>query len=128
MDILEECKQIVAVRGQCLAGDTVITNAGKLLAKKVIYTVGPIWEFGNADEVQKLTSCYQKSLQLAEDNGFKSIAFPNISTGVYRFPKEDAAKIAVNTVKTFKSNIIEKVVFVCYDSENYEIYKRYLSV
>lgn len=117
--ILEECRKI----GGCPTGEAVITNAGDLQAKKVIHTVGPIWRGGASNEAEKLTCCYLNSLKLAEENGLKTIAFPNISTGIYGFPKEKAAHIAITTVKSFVSEIIEEVVFVCFDRENYQLYQ-----
>jgi O-acetyl-ADP-ribose deacetylase len=89
----------------------------------VIHTVGPVWNNGKTQEEQKLAECYANSLRLAVDNGCTSIAFPNISTGIYRFPKPLAAKIAVSSVKHFVSENpeIEKVVFVCFDAENFEL-------
>ena len=93
--ILNECKRIVNRQGGCDTGGAVITTAGNLPAKYVIHAVGPVWYGGRNNEVQKLTDCYQNSLKLAEENDCRSIAFPGISTGVYHFPKEAAAKIAV---------------------------------
>lgn len=118
--ILEECRKIVARQGGCKTGEAVITTAGNLPAKFVIHTVGPVWNGGKNNEAQKLADCYRNSLQLAVDNGCKTIAFPNISTGVYRFPKNEAARIAVHTVSEFLSanDKIEKVLFVCFDEEN----------
>lgn len=127
-EIVEECKKIVAKQGRCDTGDAVITTAGRLPAKYVIHTVGPVWNNGKYGEEQKLESCYKKSLQLAVDNDCKTIAFPNISTGVYRFPKKEAAEIAVKTVIDFISgnDKIEKVIFVCFDEENYNLYNALL--
>jgi O-acetyl-ADP-ribose deacetylase (regulator of RNase III) len=119
-EILNDCRKIIARQGSCKIGQAVITSAGKLPAKFVIHTVGPFWNNGNNDESQKLSDCYTNSLQLAIDNNCKSIAFPNISTGIYKFPKDKAAKIAVDTVINFisRTNQIEKVIFVCFDEEN----------
>ncbi|MDB5124986.1 MAG: ymdB [Mucilaginibacter sp.] len=127
--ILEECCQIIAKQGRCNTGDAVITTAGNLPAKYVIHTVGPVWNNGKYGEEDKLESCYKKSLQLAVDNDCKTIALPNISTGVYRFPKKRAAEIAVNTVTGFLSatDKIEKVLFVCFDDENYQLYTELLN-
>ena len=127
--ILEECRKIVAKQGSCKTGEAVITTAGKLPSKFVIHTVGPVWNGGNKNEPQLLANCYQNSLQLAVDNQCKTIAFPNISTGVYRFPKDKAAEIAVKTVSDFlgRSNKIEKVIFVCFDEENHELIGRVLN-
>lgn len=124
--ILQECRLINQAQGGCPTGDAVITNAGNLPAKKVIHTVGPVWRLGQANEAEQLKSCYLKSLQLAEEYQLKTIAFPNISTGVYRFPKEAAAKIAIDTVRSWQSTSIEKVIFVCFDDENYQIYLNYM--
>lgn len=125
-EILEECKAIRRKQGGCNTGEAVITTAGLLKANYVIHTVGPVWCGGNNDEGKLLSSCYINSLKLAEENQIKTIAFPNISTGIYGFPKERAAEIAVKTVKNYleKSSIIEKVIFICFDGENYEIYSK----
>jgi O-acetyl-ADP-ribose deacetylase (regulator of RNase III) len=124
-EILEDCKKIVARQGGCETGQAVITSGGELPAKFVIHTVGPVWHGGKNNEPQKLADCYFNSLQLAIDNNCKTIAFPNISTGVYHFPKNEAAKIAVETVFDFlsKTDKIERVIFVCFDDEN-EFYIR----
>lgn len=124
--ILEECLQIRARQGGCAVGEAVITNAGNLPAKKVIHTVGPVWNGGTSNEPEKLRNCYLNSLQLAEENGLVTIAFPNISTGVYRYPKGKAAKVAIEAVKAFQSDVIETVFFVCFDEENYGIYEKQL--
>jgi len=126
--ILEECRKIVAKQGSCKTGHAVITTGGNLPAKFVIHTVGPIWNNGKNGEAEQLKHCYINSLQLAADNNCKSIAFPNISTGVYRFPKEKAAEISVNAIKEYLANSdkIEKVIFVCFDDENYELVKAHL--
>ena len=118
--ILEDCKKIIARQGSCKTGEAVITTAGKLPANYVIHTVGPVWNGGNKNEKEKLADCYKNSLKLAVENNCKSVAFPSISTGVYRFPKDMAAQIAVKTVSEFlsKHNEIEKVIFVCFDDEN----------
>jgi len=120
--ILEECKKIVAKQGGCKTGEAVITTAGKLPARHVIHTVGPIWNGGNNDERNKLANCYMNSLRLAAEHNLKTIAFPNISTGVYRFPKEEAAEIAIDCIREFLFNneSIEQVIIVCFDEENYQ--------
>lgn len=125
-EILEECKQIRNRQGKCKTGEAVVTTAGNLPAKYVIHTVGPIWNNDEEKCSPQLANCYRNSLKLAESLDVKSISFPNISTGVYRFPKELAAKIAIQEVKNFKSDVVEKVIFVCFDEENEEIYKRLL--
>ena len=125
--ILDECIQIRNKQGGCKTGEAVITTAGNLPSKYVIHTVGPVW---NGDKVEKsklLADCYKNSLNLAIQNGIKTIAFPNISTGIYHFPKDKAAETAVRTVKDFERiSEIEKVIFVCFDDENYQIYKNIL--
>ncbi len=125
--ILEACQVIRDQQGECPPGEAVITTAGNLPAKKVIHTVGPIWRGGDFNEDQLLTNCYINSLVLAEAHALTSIAFPNISTGVYQFPKVLAAKIALESVRGYKNentvSCIEKIVFVCYDEVNYQIYK-----
>jgi O-acetyl-ADP-ribose deacetylase (regulator of RNase III) len=125
-EILDECIKIRNRQGGCKVGEAVITTAGQLKAQKVIHTVGPRWNEGNSNEVEKLANCYLNSLELAVKHDLKTIAFPNISTGIYRFPKMQAAEIAIRTVKENLSNDITKVVFVCYDDENYMIYKNKL--
>lgn len=124
--ILEECSVTRNRQGKCNTGEAVVTNAGNLPAKYVIHTVGPVWNGNEEKESKLLGNCYRNSLQLAESLGVKTIAFPNISTGVYRFPKELAGKIAVNEVRKFHSDVIEKVIFVCFDDENEMIYKELL--
>ncbi|BAU52577.1 O-acetyl-ADP-ribose deacetylase [Mucilaginibacter gotjawali] len=126
--ILEECRKIIARQGGCKTGEAVITTAGNMPAKFVIHTVGPVWNNGKYDEENKLTNCYKNSLQLAIANNCQSLAFPNISTGIYHFPKKEAATIAVNTVSQFLSETdkIKKVTFVCFDNENYELYENLL--
>lgn len=122
-EILNECRKIVARQGGCKTGEAVITTAGNLPARFVIHTVGPVWNGGDKGEEKKLTDCYRNSLQLAVDNKCSTIAFPNISTGVYRFPKAAAAQIAVHTVADFldANETLGKVIFVCFDEESYEL-------
>lgn len=105
-----------------------ITGGYKLPAKHVIHTVGPVWRGGMNNEQELLQDCYRNSLALAQENGCLSVAFPNISTGVYRFPKEKAAKIAVDEVSRFLSynKSVEKIIFACFDDENYQLYEKLL--
>ncbi len=126
--ILEECKKIIARQGSCKTGEAVITTGGNLPAKFVIHTVGPVWTGGKNNETQKLASCYYTSLKLAVDNNISTIAFPNISTGIYGYPKKEAAEVAIKTVNDFLQNnsSIQKVYFVCFDDENYLLYKNQL--
>jgi O-acetyl-ADP-ribose deacetylase (regulator of RNase III) len=113
-------------QGKCNTGEAVVTGAGNLPAKYVIHTVGPVWN-GHEEKVSKLLAeCYYNSLKLAESLGVKTIAFPNISTGFIDFQKNLAGKIAVDEVRNFRSDIIEKVIFVCFDDENEMIYKKLL--
>lgn len=127
-EILDDCRKIVARQGGCKVGEAVITTAGKLPAKFVIHTVGPVWNGGTKKENEKLESCYQNALQLASDNHCKTIAFPGISTGIYKFPKENAAKIAIQTIDNFLQNdkSVEKVILVSFDDEHFEILKNEL--
>lgn len=127
--ILEECKAIRNRQGKCKTGDAVYTSAGLLTAQYIIHTVGPIWNGGKNKESELLASCYRKSLEIADSLQVKSIAFPNISTGVYRFPKSEAAQIAIDTIKLFiesENKNIEEVIFVCFDDENYQLYESIL--
>lgn len=128
--ILDECMKIVERQGGCPTGEAVITTAGNMPARYVIHTVGPVWHGGMNDEDQLLANAYSNSLCLAVDNGVKTIAFPNISTGVYGFPKERAANIAIEAVRKFLKNdkSLHEVVFVCFDRENHAIYERLLNV
>lgn len=122
--ILEECRKIVAMYGSCKTGEAVITGGGKLPARFVIHTVGPIWGGGQKGEMALLANCYRNSLQLAADNSLSTIAFPNISTGIYGYPKEEAAKVAMKSAREFldANSVISKIVFVCFDNENYHLY------
>ena len=128
--ILEDCKKIRAKQGGCRTGEAVITTAGKLPSKKVIHTVGPVWSGHDKEEKDKLLmNCYKNSLTLAVENNLTSIAFPNISTGIYHFPKERAAAIATKTVQDFlmENDQLKEVIFVCFDEENHQIYNRILA-
>lgn len=120
--ILEECRAIRNKQGGCKTGEAVYTTGGKLPAKFVIHTVGPVWNGGKNNESNLLKSCYINALKIAEMLNLKSIAFPNISTGIYKFPKHLAAQIAINAVKEFECTTIENVYFICFDEENYNIY------
>jgi O-acetyl-ADP-ribose deacetylase (regulator of RNase III) len=124
-ELLEECRQL----NGCETGKAKITKGYKLPAKYVIHTVGPIWRGGNANEDELLASCYRNSLQLAVENSIKTIAFPSISTGVYRFPVKRAAKIAMFEISRFLNEIdsIEKVLMVCFDKGTMDAYSQALS-
>ena len=124
--ILADCLKIRERQGGCRTGEAVYTTAGNLPAKYVIHTVGPVWRGGGQDEVGLLRNCYLNSLNIADGLGVKSIAFPNISTGVYGFPKQRAAETAVKAVRDQAASIagIERIIFVCFDEENFEIYQK----
>jgi len=122
------CRKIYEERGGCKTGNAVITTSGNLPAKFVIHTVGPVWRGGNQHESELLLRAYFNSLRVASENGIRTIAFPNISTGIYGYPKEQAAQIAVSAVVDFLNNTkstVENVIFVCFDQENYEIYRNW---
>lgn len=122
-ELLAECRTL----GGCPTGQARLTRGYRLPARYVIHTVGPVWKGGNHGEKELLSSCYLESLQLADRHGLRSIAFPNISTGVYGFPKEPAARIAILTVREFLEARPEmEVSFFCFDAENYAIYKSLL--
>lgn len=127
--ILEDCRAIVARQGSCATGEAVITTAGNLPAKYVIHTVGRVWNGGHNKEAEKLADCYRNSLMLAVKNQVRTIAFPNISTGIYGYPKEKAAAIAITTAREFLETnpTIDQAIFVCYDQENFMIYQTLLN-
>ena len=120
-ELLEECKTL----GGCETGDAKITKAYNLSAKYIIHAVGPVWKDGKHNEAELLASAYRNSLEIAHKKGCKSIAFPAISTGVYRFPKRDAAEIAIGTCHKFlqETNDEMDITFVCFDDINYMVYK-----
>jgi O-acetyl-ADP-ribose deacetylase len=126
--ILAECRKIVSRQGGCETGEAVITAAGNLPAQYVIHTVGPVWSGGERDEPELLAHCYRNSLLLAQQHGIKTIAFPNISTGVYGYPKAKAAQVAVKTVQEFLAHhaLPEQVTFVVFDEENLRLYQQLL--
>jgi O-acetyl-ADP-ribose deacetylase (regulator of RNase III) len=126
--ILEECMAIRKRQGGCPTGEAVITTAGNLKAKFVIHTVGPFWTGNDENEEVLLAKAYRSSLGLAVGNMATTIAFPNISTGVYRFPKQRAAEIAIQQVREFlqTDQLIQKVIFCCYGEENFSIYQTLL--
>jgi O-acetyl-ADP-ribose deacetylase (regulator of RNase III) len=122
--IMEQCRKIREKIGRLPAGKAVITTGGRLKAKYVIHTVGPVWHGGTSGEAELLASAYRESLKLADEKGLKSISFPAISTGAYGYPLEPAARVALQTVLDFMSQdkSLEEVVFVLYDSATYQIY------
>ena len=122
--ILEECRKIRDKIGRLPAGKAVITTGGRLKAKHVIHTVGPVWHGGTSGEAELLASAYRESLKLAVENGLKSISFPAISTGAYGYPIKPATKIALQTVIDFvsKDESLEEVAFVLFDSATHRAY------
>lgn len=120
--LLEECKEL----GGAETGEAKITNGYELHAKYVIHTVGPVWNGGNNNEDKLLQSCYENSLKLTKEYDIKTIAFPSISTGVYRFPIERASRIAISAVKKFvqENENLDKVIFCTYSQSDYDIYKK----
>lgn len=128
--ISRECKKIIIKMGTLPPGQAILTTGGNLTAKHVIHTVGPVWKGGEEKEEMILTDCYDNALKTAVDYGLKSIAFPNISTGFYKFPKNIAAEIAVGTclwfLKQKKGKSLEKIILVCHNNENYQLCKQEL--
>jgi O-acetyl-ADP-ribose deacetylase (regulator of RNase III) len=123
--ILEECRKVVARIGRLPTGKAVITTGGNLKARYVIHTVGPVWHGGNKGEAELLASAYRESLKLAAERKLSSVAFPSISTGVYGYPVDQAAKVALRTVSDFlrdKTTSLQQVYFVLYDSNTYQTY------
>ena len=123
--LLEECRAL----GGCKTGDAKITRGYRLPAKHVIHTVGPVWQGGSHGEADLLASCYRRSLEIADAVGLESIAFPGISTGVYGFPSERAAPLAVSTVRRALENTtsIERVIFCCFSTNDLQIYQALLT-
>lgn len=122
-ELLEECRSL----GGCATGDAKMTLGYRLPARYIIHAVGPVWHGGEKGESELLSSCYRRSLELAREKGLRSIAFPNISTGIYGFPKDLAAGIAIKTVKDFLENDHAlEVWFYCYDTQNYGLYRKHL--
>ncbi|MFT4024167.1 MAG: O-acetyl-ADP-ribose deacetylase [Flavihumibacter sp.] len=123
--ILDDCRKIVARQGGCKTGEAVITTGGRLPAKFVIHTVGPVWQGGHKKEGALLGNCYRNSLRLATDHALTSIAFPNISTGIYGYPKAAAAQVAFESVTTFEDfQSLREIVFVCFDAENFHLLQK----
>ncbi len=123
-DLLEACRKL----NGCPTGEARITEGFNLKAKYVIHTVGPVWQGGSANEEALLGKCYLNCLQLAALHPIKTVAFPNVSTGIYGFPKDKAAEIAVYSVKKWQESHLEpeKVIFVVFDEVNAKIYNKIL--
>jgi O-acetyl-ADP-ribose deacetylase len=122
-ELIAECRTL----GGCDTGDAKITMGYRLPARHVIHTVGPVWQGGSQGEAELLASCYRRSLALADLNALSSIAFPAISTGVYGYPRHEAASIAVATVRdAMRKSMIERVIFCCFDGETRDLYREQL--
>ena len=124
-ELLEECRKL----GGCPTGEAKITKGYRLPAAYVVHAVGPVWSGGHRNETELLSSCYRHSLKTARERGVKTIAFPAISTGVYRFPKERASQIAVKTVRACLKQMpeIQRVIFVCFSEEDFKMYQAIVS-
>lgn len=128
-EILEECRAIRARQGGCKTGEAVITTGGRLPAAHVIHTVGPVWNGGHKGEPELLANCYRNSLRLAEEQQLERVAFSSISTGIYGYPKQEAAAIAVREVRQWLATHEwpRSVLFVVFDDENRQAYERVLA-
>ncbi|MGH8136103.1 MAG: O-acetyl-ADP-ribose deacetylase [Steroidobacteraceae bacterium] len=123
-ELLAECRKL----GGCTTGDAKITAGYRLPARHVIHTVGPVWKGGDAGEPLLLRSCYERSLQLAEQHGLASIAFPSIGTGIYGYPVEPAARIAIQAVREFaeRATTLRETIFCCFSAPDLVVYQRQL--
>jgi O-acetyl-ADP-ribose deacetylase (regulator of RNase III) len=120
-DLLEECRTL----GGCDTGDAKATSGYRLPARWVIHTVGPVWRGGGEGEAERLASCYRRSVEIADEIGARSVAFPAISTGAYGFPPREAAVIAVDTLRATPTNV-ERVLLVAFDDETLGLYRQRL--
>ncbi|WP_042885227.1 O-acetyl-ADP-ribose deacetylase [Cupriavidus necator] len=127
--IMEACRAIRDAQGGCPTGEAVITTGGRLPAPYVIHAVGPVWHGGGQGEDEQLANAYRNSIRLAAQHHLRRLAFPNISTGIYGFPRERAADIAIAAVREALAEApeIEQVTFVCFDDENYRLYRERLT-
>jgi len=125
-ELLDECRAIINNQGGCRVGEAVLTKGYKLKAPYIIHTVGPMWQGGNANESALLQICYKSVFQLAHEHKIDSLAFPNISTGVYGFPKNRAAELVFQYINEIESQetVVKKIVFACFDDENYSLYSK----
>jgi len=121
-ELLVECR---ALNG-CKVGDAKLTKGYRLPARFVIHAVGPVWQGGGRGEAELLASCYRRALELAAENGCRTVAFPAISTGIYGYPKDEATGIAVGTVDAFldQNTIPETVIFCCFDEQTVQLYRQ----
>ena len=122
-ELLEACRKF----GGCRTGEARITPGFKLPAKFVIHTPGPVWYGGSSGEAELLASCYRNSLALAAEAGCRSIAFPGISTGVYGYPREQAAQVALGVVRAWREALPEEAIFVCFSDADLEVYRKLLA-
>ena len=122
-ELLEACRKF----GGCRTGEARITPGFKLPAKFVIHTPGPVWYGGTRGEAELLASCYRNSLRLAAEAGCRNIAFPGISTGVYGYPRELAAQVALDTVRKWREALPQEVIFVCFSAADLEVYRKLLA-
>ena len=124
-ELLAECRML----GGCATGDAKITAGYRLPARHVIHTVGPVWQGGESGEPLLLLSCYELALQLAEQYGLASIAFPSISTGIYGYPMEPAARIAIQAVREFAAQVttLRETIFCCFSVRDLDVYQRQLA-
>lgn len=127
--LLAACRKRVAEQGECAVGEAVVTEAGNLKARAVIHTVGPIWRGGQQGEARLLANAYCNSLLRAREHRFMHVAFPSVSTGIYGYPKAQAAEIAFATVQEMlqQSEWPQQVWFVCFDEETFSLYERLLT-
>ncbi|RUU31704.1 O-acetyl-ADP-ribose deacetylase [Mesorhizobium sp. M6A.T.Ce.TU.016.01.1.1] len=125
-ELLGECRTL----NGCKVGDAKLTKGYRLPARFIIHTVGPVWEGGGKGEAKLLASCYRRSLELAAAKGCRTVAFPAISTGVYRYPKDQATQIAAGTVSAFigQNAVPETVIFCCFDQQTAELYQQALLI
>jgi O-acetyl-ADP-ribose deacetylase (regulator of RNase III) len=123
-ELVHECR----VLGGCKTGNVKITKGYRLPAKHIIHTVGPVWRGGTDGEPELLASCYRKSIELAATNGVRTLAFPSISTGIYGYPIELAAQVAVSTVRSAVQEFvtIQEIVFCCFSSDDLQTYEQIL--
>jgi O-acetyl-ADP-ribose deacetylase (regulator of RNase III) len=122
--LLDECRRL----GGCATGDAKITSAWRLPARHVIHAVGPVWRGGDRNEPELLASCYRRSLEIAEVEGLGTIAFPSISTGAYGYPQRPAARIAVDTSRSFLASArrVREVIFCCFSAADLAVYEELL--
>jgi O-acetyl-ADP-ribose deacetylase (regulator of RNase III) len=123
-ELVQECRQF----GGCQTGDAMMTKGYRLPARYVIHAVGPIWKGGNEGEPVLLASCYRRCLEIAAENGIQTIAFPSISTGIYGYPIELAAKVAIDSVRAAMAEFptVREVTFCCFSSSDWAVYQKYL--